>query len=177
MKNPNPFENVVVSTEEVEGDLVPLEFDPRDREKLGLPDENPLPVPGNEGVPVAEEVFVTSETAVRAMIKTLFFAGYMFHGEGHEHWLKNEEAIEEIVPGMTRFVNQYPSLARAIEFGDTVAAPIKLLIVAVKNQLQSIQIKRAEMKGTVADSSAPKKADGENSIYGGGLYDGIVPKT
>jgi hypothetical protein len=159
------FDKVLVKTEELDGDLAPLEFNPEDREALGVPDmmsSNPVEMDAD---PV-EEHFQTSELKVRSMIKTLMFSGYVWHGEGHEHWLDNDAVLDEIVPGMTRFVNQYPLLAKAVEDGDTNAAPVKLLIVVVKHQIKSIRIKKQQAKA--ANPAAPVAAQG-----GAGLYDGL----
>lgn len=157
------FGKVDVKTEELEGSLQPLVFADEDKKALGMEDE---PVQSTVETEPVEEVYHTSETAVRSMIKSLFFAGYVWHGEGHEHWLENEAVLEEIVPGMTKFVNQFPGLARAVEAGDTNAAPVKFFIVAVKHQFKSIRIKREEAK--LADPTVQTSGQG-----GGGLYEGL----
>lgn len=130
-------------------DLPPLDMPQDVREKLeadnraGAQDSTSAPAPAQG----PEEM---DPDTLKMVFEMLFKGGYLYYGEGHEHWLDDahDEEIAFLVPRAIKWGSRWPALVTAVNTVDMEAFPIMALYIYGKNVIKSERIKKQQREAT-----------------------------
>lgn len=123
-----------------EGDLPPLEMDPKEAEKLGM-STNGGPIP--EEMETEEiEIVQVSEDDVENLL-TLFFDGTAAIRR-KEYWSLDDKEISVMVPRLTIWINKRPRIAKLVSEANAESGIVLFLIAIGKRLLLEMQDKRDE---------------------------------
>lgn len=101
-----------------------------------------------------------NETMAGHIVEVVFGAGYMYFGEGHEHWKDNEKKKAILVPMLVTWVNSIPELAEFVYQAEAKGAPAILIGMVVADVLKSRRIN--------SKAKTQKREETAN------LYDGLL---
>jgi len=152
-----------------------------------VPDLPPVDVPGldigtasgtseptGDQMPAPAPASTISEGAMRNVLSLLFKVGFLYYGDGHEHWIEGtDEDIEMMLqPGIKWVSRLGPGAVAAVERMDMESFPVLLLYSWGKRWLTSrkIEAEKKKRRGPAGQSVAETDiGEGTTGGYGRGF--------